>query len=477
MRPINEIAAVFESRGYSIYNSICDTMKKFKLNTLCHQAGIIKMDGFSATEILTLLIMLPLMALKNIHQLYKSEFRNQAAMKKDALYRLKNNPNFSWRRLLFKVAKAFKGLVPERDPNDRSVTAFVLDDTTDKRTGYRMENISYVFDHVIRKPVYGFKNLVLAFFDGKTLIPLDFTLHSEKKLPRKKLKKQYKKNTDPRSPGGKRRKEMKDSKIVQGLAMIKRAVKNGFFPDYVLCDSWFTSKEFIQTIREIKNGAMHIIAGIRNDGRKYNFLGQMFNANEIISKLKDVGSAHRNRKWNVRYYEAAVHYEGIGDVQLFMCRYPGQKKWRVFISTNTALTFVEMMEIYGIRWTIEVMFRETKQYLELGSCQSQDFDAQIASVTITFMLYIFLAYLKRMESYETMGELFRFIQQDCCEKNLAERLWDLFEELLAFMIESITSHGPMDITELQQSEEYRYVKEIFKSSFLFEQMDSVNKSA
>ena len=175
--------------------------------------------------------------------------------------------------------------------------------------------------------------------------------------------------------------------------------------------------------------------------------------------------------------EAVVEYEGIGKVKLFICRYPGQKKQRVFITTNTALSFLEMMKIYGIRWTIEVMFRETKQYLQLGGCQSQDFDAQIANTTISFMLYTFLSYLKRMGSYETIGELFRLIQQDICEKNLAERLWDLFEELLAFMIEVISSRGSMDITQLQQSEEYRYVKEVFASSFLFEQLAAVNKSA
>ena len=136
-----------------------------------------------------------------------------------------------------------------------------------------------------------------------------------------------------------------------------------------------------------------------------------------------------------------------------------------------------MMEIYGIRWTIEVMFREAKQYLQLGTCQSQDFDAQIASNTITFMLYTVLAYLKRVSSYETMGELFRMTQQDIIEKNLAERLWILFEELLAFIIDTIAARSPLDVSMLKQSEEYHYVREIFASSFLFEQIGSFNKSA
>ena len=471
---MNEIATVFESQNYSINNIICDTMKKFKFKTLCHRAGIQKADGYSATEILTLLLMLPLMALKNVHQLYKSAYAEKVAMQKDALYRMKNNERYPWRSLLYAVAKRFKDLVSEQKD---AVTAFILDDTIDQRVGYKIEGISHVFDHVLRKTVYGFKILVLTYFDGISTIPMDFSMHAEKKLIRKKAKAQFKKEVDPRSCGGKRRKELRSSKIDQAIAMIKRAVKHGFRASYVLCDAWFSSKEFIQTIRGIAGGSMHVIAGVRNDKRKYAYQGQLFNANDIIAKLKAEGSVHRCRKFNIRYLEAAVEYQDIGTVKLFICRYPRQRKWRVFVSTDASLGFMEMMRIYGIRWTIEVFFREAKQYLQLGGSQSRDFDAQIAHTTITLVLYTFLAYLKRIGSYETLGELFRSIQQDICEKTLAERLWELFEELLTFMIEVISANGTTDISALQQTEEYRYVKEVFSSSFLFEQMNTVNNVA
>jgi len=477
MRQMKEIATVFESQNYSINNIICDTMKKFKFKTLCHTVGIQKADGFSVTEIMTLLLLLPLMALKNVHQLYKSTYAEKATMQKDTLYRMKNNERYPWRSLLYAVAKRFKVLVGINNEQKDTVTALILDDTIDQRVGYKIENVSHVFDHVLRKTVYGFKILVLTFYDGTSSIPLDFSIHSEKKLARKKARLQYKKNVDPRSNGGKRRKEAKTSKGDQAIAMLKRAAKHGFLANYVLCDSWFSSKEFIKTIRGIAGGAMHVIAGIRNDKRKYAFQGQLFNASAIIAKLKSEGSAHRCRKFNIRYFEAVVEYPDIGMVKLFICRYPRQTKWRVFVSTDTSLSFMEMMKIYGIRWTIEVMFRETKQYLQLGGCQSRDFDAQIAHTTITLILYTFLTYLKRMDSYETLGELFRSIQQDICEKTLAERLWELFEQLLTTMIEVISVNGATDITQLQQTEEYRYVKEIFASSFLFEQMETVNKAA
>jgi hypothetical protein len=194
MRQVNEIDSVFENQNYSLGNIICDTMKKFKLKTLCHLSGIQKSDGFSVTELMTILIMLPLMALNSIHQLYKSEYGKRAAMQKDALYRLKNNERYSWHRLLYSVAKMLKQLVNSDGKERYCVTAFIIDDTPDLRVGYKMENISYTFDHVIKKTVIGFQILVLGFFDGKSIIPVDFTVHSERLPERKKSKQQSKTN-------------------------------------------------------------------------------------------------------------------------------------------------------------------------------------------------------------------------------------------------------------------------------------------
>ena len=72
----------------------------------------------------------------------------------------------------------------------------------------------------------GFKNLTLGLFDGKIFKPLDFTLQAEKALTKARHRKeQYKKMRDPKSAGAKRIRECHVSKITNGLAMLKRAVK------------------------------------------------------------------------------------------------------------------------------------------------------------------------------------------------------------------------------------------------------------
>ena len=475
---LNEIKKVLDKHSYSINNIICDVMKTFNFKTLCCTVGIKKEDGYSVSEIITLLIMFPLMLLKSVHALYRSEFQKVTEMKKDTIYRLKNNEKIPWRRLLYGVAKRFQELVnPLKEVAAKS--AFIVDDTIDERVGYKIENITSVYDHVAGKKgsKYGFKNLVLGFFDGKSISPLDFSIHTEKTLTKKKQKKQFKKECTKNSNGFKRRAESKKDKIIGAVLLIKRAVKNGFLPKYVLVDSWFTSLDFIKDIRGIKNGAMHLVAGIRNDFRKYVYNGESLNGKQLIKKLAEEGKQKRCRKWNVRYFEVVVHYEGIGDVKLYICRFPYQKKWRIFISTDISLDFVKMMEVYSTRWTIEVMFKELKQHLQLGKCQSRDFDAQIASVTISMILYMFLSYFRRMNAYETIGGLFELIKDDMCEKNLAQRLWDMFDELLQVVINVITKSGSVDISAFRNSPEYLYIKELFEASFLENQIFGINKSA
>ena len=99
-----------------------------------------------------------------------------------------------------------------------------------------------------------------------------------------------------------------------------------------------------------------------------------------------------------------MDYEGVGEVKLYFCRFPNQKDWKLHLSTDTSFSFLAMLEIYSVRWTIEVFFREVNQYLKFGN--SQDFDAQISHVTTTYILYVFLANFRRINDYETLGGLF-----------------------------------------------------------------------
>src|SRR5665648_1186757 len=109
-KPVKEIENVLQNHGYSINNIICDVMKTFKLKTLCWQISFQKQAGYSTSEILRLMLMLPIMLLKSVHALYKSDFQKVTTMKKSCIYRLKNNEKMPWRALLLVMSKQFQRL-------------------------------------------------------------------------------------------------------------------------------------------------------------------------------------------------------------------------------------------------------------------------------------------------------------------------------------------------------------------------------
>ncbi len=147
---ITEIKKVLNEHQYSIQAIIFDAMGTFKLNAIVRKAHFQKQEGYRVTEILALMIMLPLMLLKSVNGFYPSEFQPITQMKKDAIYRLKNHEMMPWREILYGVAKRFHRLTnPDKIVADTA--AFIIDDTTDPRVGRHIENVSYLFDHVVGK--------------------------------------------------------------------------------------------------------------------------------------------------------------------------------------------------------------------------------------------------------------------------------------------------------------------------------------
>jgi len=82
-------------------------------------------------------------------------------------------------------------------------------------------------------------------------------------------------------------------------------------------------------------------------------------------------------------------------------------KWHLLLTTDLDLSFIKLMEIYETRWSIEVFFKESKQYIRLLDCRSNTFDVQIADMTVSMMQYIMLSCFKRVNYQQSTGGLFK----------------------------------------------------------------------
>jgi len=375
----------------------------------------------------------------------------------NTFYRLMNNQWMDWRRLLLGFAKQFASQVKSKGDSLPGTTCFVLDDTDIEKTGKTVEFIGRIFNHVTKLYPLGFKMLLLGFWDGKTLIAADFSLHREKGqkgtygLSKKELKSQFRKKRDSKSPGQKRVEELDMKKGEVAVSMLRRAVKNGFIASYVLMDSWFVNDYMIKSVRSIKKGAMHLLGMCKIDRRKYQVDRKELNAHQLITKNQRKNSKY-SRKYKSVYISMVVDYKGE-KVRLFFIRYNNAKNWTLLLTTDLTLSFTRAIELYQIRWTIEVLFKECKQYLRLGASQNTDFDGQIADATIILATHTILSLQKRFSSYETMGELFRETQQQLLELTLWERLIKVFYKMLVQMATILNIDIEELIEKLMQSDQ------------------------
>jgi len=360
---------------------------------------------------------------------------------KDLFYRMLNDPNIPWRKLLYKVTFRLIGKVQHLSTRVQTERCLIVDDTDLKKTGRRIELVSKIYSHVTHSFSLGFKGLFLGYHDGSSFFGLDHSEHGEKgsntKRPygmkKKELKKRYSKKRKKDTCGYCRKEEYFQNKIKQLISMVRNAIKEGIRFDYLLVDSWFTCHEIIQFIktRRIK---CHFLGMIKMGKTNYTYKGKSVTSTQLAKSLNRNKKVKYCKKLKCWYSEAIVDFKGY-EVKIFFCRGSKRSDWHGLLTTNTSLNFEEAYRIYSKRWTIEVFFKECKQYLGLGKCQSKDFDAQIASITICLLQYNMLSVVKRFEGYETLGALFREAQADTLELTVFERIWQIITELLCELVE------------------------------------------
>jgi len=363
---------------------------------------------------------------KNIYSFTKSYWNKFAGFGKDTYYRLKNNPKINWRNFLFAVVKRTIITLSNRNKNadNKGIKAFIFDDTSIQKTGIFIEGVSRVWNHVIKKSILGYQLLVMGYYDGTMFIPADFSFHREKGknkknkfgLAPKKYRKQFRKKRDKKTAGFQRKKELDISKIRSVVGMIKSAVNNGITADYVITDSWFTCWELVKTTIENNMNYIGMFSKVKT----------LFLFNKKALTYKQIrrssrSKIKRNKRYNLYYIRVIVQWHGQL-VVLYFTRKGKHGNWKTILSTDLSANFNKTLEVYQLRWSIEVFFKEAKQLLNLGKNQAQDFDSQIAETTIVMTQYIFLALKNRIEKYESIGKLYEQSKSETLEIILHERL-------------------------------------------------------
>ena len=414
--------------------------KQFKIGQLLKPFSEVKKQGYSLILILVALILSRFGGLS----IYATQKTGNLQMDDNTIYRLMNNPLIDWKSILLSFAKQFLQCVSSQCEIDEQATrCFVIDDSDIEKSGKTFEGISKIYSHKEHGYLFGFKLLLLCYWDGKSLIPCGLSFHRENKnnnygLNKQQQKRQFSKQRKHAGYFQERYDELDVDKSSTAIKMLKRCIKRNILGSYVLMDSWFVTDFMLKEIRKIRQGMLHVVGICKMDKRKFEVNGKEHNSKTII-KMNETNSSrvHSCRKYKSRYFAVLANYKGT-PVKLYYIKYKNAKDWTLLLTTDISLSFVKAMELYQIRWSIEVLFKECKQHLRLGKSQNTDFCGQIADATLAMITYTILSLYKRFQAYETLGMLFRDTQKEMMEKTLCQRIEMVILKILHDLLEILS---------------------------------------
>ena len=411
--------------------------KQFKIGHLLKPFSSVKKQGYSLMLILVALILSRFGGLS----VYAAQKTGNLQMDDNTIYRLMNNGLIDWKSILLSFAKQFLKCVSTKcESDEKAIRCFIIDDSDIEKSGKTFEGLSKIYSHKEHGYLFGFKLLLLCYWDGKSLIPCGLSLHRESRkheygLSKKQQKRQFSKKRKEAGYFQERYLELDQDKMSVAIKMLKRCVKHNILGKYVLMDSWFITDYMLKEIRKIRQGMLHIVGMCKMDNRKFTVDGKERNSQTIIKMNENNSSMVRScNKYKSRYFVVKANYKGT-PVKLFYIKYKNAKDWTLLLTTDLSLSFVKAMDLYRIRWSIEVLFKECKQCLRLGKSQNTDFCGQIADATLTMITYTILSLYKRFESYETLGALFRDTQKEMLEKTLCERIEMVILKIFSDLLE------------------------------------------
>ena len=138
---------------------------------------------------------------------------------------------------------------------------------------------------------------------------------------------------------------------------------------------------------------------------------------------------------------------GEGDV--------GKKDWALFVTTDVGLSVSKMLEIYALRWGIEVYFKEAKQHLGFVTEQTRTFVSHVASIHLCAIRYLMLVHAKLTTQELRISDARVTIRDQLNRVSFFEQLWALFRMLIGETLHDIEKDLGCSVATVMQSIEDR----------------------
>ncbi len=434
-----------------IDNIFADLWKRVGMKSLLTRCGFRKRSGIEVNSVLYCLTMWVWLKSNSVSLFARDSLRTFCAAGKDVLYEAMNREDWNWRALNLRVAcKALQQVVA---PD--SATAFVLDDTIKIRSGKKMPGVSSHFDHTTARHVMGQQVLTLGLSCAQGFVPIDSELFTGQTNVQG-LQTPFK---DGRSIVAQRhRAAVNQSKPEMARAMIARAQRAGIDARYLLADAWFGTKPMIAMAEDAL-----LTAIVRMKKNKMKYRHSLHMPDKVICQDMDLCALYQSAVRGQWEKVAGQPYQSktvvvdlnLNDpkdeterwikVRLLFVRgvpagdktQPAKHDWCVFLSTDTQLDASNMLELYAMRWAIEVYFKESKQHLGFLKEQARHYACYVASIHLSAIRFCLLVIAKHQHGASGVAHMRQQIVGNATQIDFAARLWGCFRALLVGALDEL----------------------------------------
>ncbi len=390
-------------------------------------------DGEPLPSLLCALLVWPLMKAKSLH-CFCAELCQILAGGVSVLYDFLGREDINWRALSVELARRIHQAIDLGHPGQR---AFVVDDTSQARAGRKVEGTSCYFDHTEGRHRKGHQVLHLGLAAEKGFLPLEAQIVTGQKGVIDKPK--HKPFRDQRSSAAcdmRRAREQDKNQLFRG--MLARALRAGFRAAFVLADAWFGCKENIACCLE---HGLSAIFQMKRGLLAYRYKERAYSVYQLYALVqRRMRPANRRARFKTASLIVSLNLQTAPgqpahwvDVRLVFSapvRAASADTWVVFLCTDTKLGDAKILEIYALRWSIEVYFKEIKQNLGFLKEQSGRYQLAYASVHLAALRYLLLFEAMLRGGHLSYGEVRDRETGRLQTLTYAALLWQLFRALI-----------------------------------------------
>ncbi len=397
-------------------------------------------DGEPLPNVLCALLVWPLLKVKSLH-CFCAELCQILAGQVSVLYDFLGREDIHWRGLAGELARR---VYHANELGPRSQCAFVVDDTSQARAGRKVEGTSCYFDHTEGRHRKGHQVLQLGLAAEKGFLPLEAQIvMGEKGAIDKPKDKPF---SDQRSSAARdMRRAREESKHQLFRGMLQRALRAGFSACYVLADAWFGCKENIDCCLKHQLTA---VFQMKRGLLAYRYHGRSYTIHQLYGRVqRRMRPAHRRARFKTASLIVSLNLETnlrqparwvkVRLVFSAPVRAASADTWVVFLCTDVELSEAKILEVYSLRWSIEVYFKEIKQNLGFLKEQSGRYQLAYASVHLAALRYLLLFESMLRAGQLTYGEIRDRESGRLQSLTYAALLWQLFRALIEGALEGL----------------------------------------